>query len=103
VVNPTVRTKDSAEPPRMEASGDRLDGEPFCDSHLAATLVRVALAIEKREREEVYEAVDGGLPGARGSRGANESSGSLNLRAESGATSHDVPMRPMAHSVEEAL
>jgi hypothetical protein len=99
--------KGTADPARLVASGDRpssawLTPEPFRDSQLAATLVRVALAIEKREREAKFEAKGAGLPGARGSGGANERDRSLNVPAKLGATSDDVPMRPVGHSVEEA-
>ncbi len=101
----TVRTKGTADPSLIAARDDHcssawLTAEPFRDSQLAATLVRVALAIEKREREAVYEALSVGLPAARHSRGANESSGSLNSGAKPGATSDDVPMRFDARSVE---
>ena len=106
-MNATARPKDAADPARIVAS----DVHPssawhsrvaFSNSLLATTIVRVALAIEERERQAVVEAGAAGLPGAHGSGGTSERDGSLNPRAKLGAPSDDVPMRLDAHSVEEA-
>ena len=71
-VEPSIVCVEPSPPPRLS------EGQ-FRASPLAATIVRVALAIEERERQTAVDRQSQGSPGARDSRGANEDDDFLNL------------------------